>query len=208
MPVKIADQRSAGARQVDISEPFSITICGLEELPGHCEVGVSHVLSILDPEWPVPEAFGSFGEHAKLELRFHDVIDERGGETIAPQPGHVSELLAFGRSLQTGEHLLVHCHAGVSRSTAAMALILAQACPAATGAAIFAKVLQLRPRAWPNLRIIEFGDALLGRDGALIAAAVEVYGRQLADRHYVEEAMRGGGRGREVDAAMNRRSPA
>jgi hypothetical protein len=33
------------------------------------------VLSILDPDWPVPEAFGSFGEHKKLELRFHDVIE-------------------------------------------------------------------------------------------------------------------------------------
>jgi hypothetical protein len=38
---------------------------------------VSHVVSILDPEWPVPEVFGTFGEHAKLGLRFHDIIDER-----------------------------------------------------------------------------------------------------------------------------------
>ena len=49
--------------------PFRISVCGIEELTGHCETGVSHVLSILDPDWPVPEAFGAFGEHAKLELR-------------------------------------------------------------------------------------------------------------------------------------------
>jgi len=55
--------------------PFRISVCGIEELTGHCEVGVSHVLSILDPDWPVPEAFGAFGEHSRLELRFHDVID-------------------------------------------------------------------------------------------------------------------------------------
>src|SRR5690349_7217906 len=147
----------------DMIVPFGITICGLEELPGHCEVGISHVLSILDPEWPVPEAFGAFGEHAKLELRFHDVIEEHGGEVIAPQSEHVGELLAFGRRLQMDEHLLVHCHAGVSRSTASMALILAQARPEVPGSVIFEKVLNLRPRAWPNLRIVEFGDALLGR---------------------------------------------
>ncbi len=204
--MEIADPQGGGANQVDIIEPFRITICGLEELRGHCEVGVSHVLSILDPEWPVPEAFGAFGEHAKLELRFHDVIDEHGGEIIAPQLEHVSELLTFGRHLQTDEHLLVHCHAGVSRSTASMALILAQACPDAAGGAIFEKVLRIRPRAWPNLRIVEFGDSLLGRDGALIAAALDVYSRQLSSRQYVEEEMRGGGRGREVDAAVNRRS--
>jgi len=38
--------------------PFGITICGIEELTEHCVADVSHVLSILDPAWPVPEAFG------------------------------------------------------------------------------------------------------------------------------------------------------
>ena len=74
--------------------PFRITICGIEELAGHCDDNVSHALSILDPEWPVPEAFGAFGEHAKLELRFHDVIDEYNADMIAPQQEHVAELLA------------------------------------------------------------------------------------------------------------------
>jgi hypothetical protein len=59
--------------------PFKMSVCGIEELASHCAVGISHVLSILDPDWPVPEAFGSFGEHAKLELRFHDIIDAQGG---------------------------------------------------------------------------------------------------------------------------------
>ena len=65
--------------------PFRITVCGIEELSGHCDANVSHVLSILDPEWPVPEAFGAFGEHARLELRFHDIIDEHNADVIAPR---------------------------------------------------------------------------------------------------------------------------
>jgi len=87
-----------------------------------------------------------------------------------------------------------------------MALILAQACPDVPGAAIFEQVLSIRPRAWPNLRIVELGDALLGRNGALITAAVEVYRSQLTNRQYVEQEMRSGGRGREVEATLNRRS--
>jgi predicted protein tyrosine phosphatase len=149
--------------------PFRITVCGIEELANHCEIGISHVLSILDPDWPVPEAFGTFGEHAKLELRFHDVIDAQGAGTLAPQPEHVMDILEFGRGLsaQRGEdtHLLVHCHAGVSRSTAAMTLILAQALPEVSATRIFGEVLRIRPQAWPNLRIVEFGDAKLGRQG-------------------------------------------
>lgn len=185
--------------------PFRITVCGIGELDAHCDVGVSHVLSILDPGWPVPPAFGSFGEHARLELRFNDVIDTTDARMIPPSAEHVGELLRFGRDLlaeprQSG-HLLVHCHAGISRSSAAMALILAQALPDRPAGDVFQEVLRIRPAAWSNLRIIELGDAMLGRNGELVAAAHEVYRSQLRRRPELEETMTGIGREREVAAA-------
>ena len=185
--------------------PFKFSICGLEELAGHCERGVSHVLSILDPDWPVPEVFGQYGEHARIELRFHDVIDASRPEMTPPNEEHVTRLLAFGQELTAERpadaHLLVHCHAGVSRSTAALALILAQARPDASAAEVLAEVLRIRPKAWPNLLILEIGDAQLGRGGALVAAAAGVYRAQIDNRDYVADFMRAGGRGREVDAS-------
>jgi predicted protein tyrosine phosphatase len=194
---------------VNTIAPFKITVCGIEELPNHCEVGVSHVLSILDPDWPVPEAFGAFGEHAKLELRFHDVIEAQDAVTVAPQPEHVADILSFGRQFSAHQeqdaHLLVHCHAGVSRSTAAMTLILAQALPEEPADRIFGEVLRIRPLAWPNLRMLELGDAMLGRNGELVAAAAGVYRRQLDERQHLVELMRVGGRGREVAAALGHR---
>jgi hypothetical protein len=39
------------------------------------QAGVSHVVSILDPDWPMPSAFGACGEHQRLELRFDDLIE-------------------------------------------------------------------------------------------------------------------------------------
>ena len=186
--------------------PFRVSVCGLEELAGHCETGVSHVLSILDPDWPAPEVFGQYGEHARLELRFHDVIDTDRKDTIPPNEEHVSRLLAFGRDLlaepSADAHLLVHCHAGVSRSTAAMALMLAQARPDLPAGDILAEVLRIRPKAWPNLLILEMGDALLGRGGTLPAAASSIYRAQITSRDYIADFMRAGGRGREVDAAL------
>jgi predicted protein tyrosine phosphatase len=185
--------------------PFRATLCGLDELAGHREARVSHVLSILDPEWPAPEIFADFGAHEKLELRFHDVILEGPG-TIAPEPAHIERMLAFGRAFATerasGAHLLVHCHAGISRSSAAMALLMAQALPERSGDAIFAEILLIRPQIWPNLRIVELGDRALGRDGALIAAAHRVYRRQLGDKPHLLEQFRSGGRGREIEAAL------
>ena len=54
---------------------FRFTICGIPELGTHCAAGVTHVLSILDPEWPDPPAFAEFAPHRRLALRFHDIID-------------------------------------------------------------------------------------------------------------------------------------
>src|SRR3954467_9796364 len=130
--------------------PFGLTVCGIEELAGHCEAGVSHVLSILDPGWPVPEAFGGYGEHARLELRFHDAIEGAPG-MVAPGEEDVARLLAFGRDLAAeptpAARLLVHCHGGVSRSTASLALILAQALPRRPPAEILGEVVRVRPQA-------------------------------------------------------------
>lgn len=182
--------------------PFPIHVCGIEELEGHCATGVSHVLSILDPGRAEPEAFGSFGEHARLELRFHDIIEATEGQ-VAPGPEHAAAILEFGRGLlaEPTSRLLVHCHVGISRSTAGMALILAQARPEASAEAILQGVLGIREKTWPNLRLLELGDAMLGRGGALPRAAAAIYRHQLAIRPHLAEVMRKAGRGREVDAA-------
>ena len=183
--------------------PFRLTICGIPELGEHCAAGVTHVLSILDPDWADPPAFAAFPPHHRLALRFYDVIEPRP-DRLAPASADVERLLAFGREpdLTAGSHLLIHCHAGVSRSTAAAALILAQARPDRTAREALEAVAQLRPRAWPNLRILEFGDALLGRNGEIVAAVAAIYQRFLEREPDFEETMIDGGRSREVLAAL------
>jgi predicted protein tyrosine phosphatase len=183
--------------------PYQITVCGIDELGLHCEAGITHVLSILDPGWPEPEALGAFEGGQRLGLRFHDVIEPRPG-SIAPESRDVEHLLAFGRDLNKakGSHLLVHCHAGVSRSTAAAMLILAQTRPDRPAADALLTVAQLRPRAWPNLRILELGDALLERRGEIVEAARAHYRRALEREPWLAEAMIDGGRGREVAEAV------
>jgi predicted protein tyrosine phosphatase len=185
---------------------FRVTICGIPELGEHCAAGVTHVLSILDPDWPDPPAFAAFPPHRRLALRCHDVI-EPAPDRLAPSRDDVARLLAFGREISgPPDHLLVHCHAGVSRSTAATALILAQAYPDRPAGEALDRVAQIRPRAWPNLRILEFGDALLGRGGEIVAAAGAIYRRVLDREPSFQEVMIECGRGREVVAAFS--SPA
>jgi predicted protein tyrosine phosphatase len=112
-------------------------------------------------------------------------------------------VLAFTRDLgmSKGAHLLVHCHAGVSRSTAVATLVMAQTCPDRPAAEVLQEIVRLRPRAWPNLRILEFGDEILGRHGEIVEAARGHYRRALEREPWLAEAMIEGGRGREVAAA-------
>jgi predicted protein tyrosine phosphatase len=178
-----------------------ITIFGIPELGEHSAAGVTHVLSILGPNLPDPPEFAAFAPHRRLIQRFHDVIEPQPDQ-IAPTRQDVERLLAFGREVSEtpGAHLLVHCRAGVSRSTAAAALILMQAHPEWPASAALDAVTAIRPRAWPNLLILEFGDAVLGRNGE-IAAAGAIYRRVLArDPEFVGQ-MIDAGRDREVSAA-------
>ncbi len=181
--------------------PFGITVCGLQELEGHCATGVSHVLSILDPGHPEPSAFGTYGEHERLQLHFDDVIEEIPGKR-APEAEQVEALLSFGRDVMAEPreraHLLVHCHMGISRSTAAMTLLLAQARPDRPAAEALAEVVRIRAKTWPNLRMIEIGDRLLGRRGELVKAAHVRYREMAARQPEVARFMVENGRAREV----------
>jgi predicted protein tyrosine phosphatase len=191
--------------RISVSE---LTICGLDELHLHGSRGVTHVLSLLDPECPNPEAFSAFDRHHRLTLNFHDVVAPYRGY-IAPSREDVETILQFGRSLpgdmapSPEAHLLVHCHAGISRSTAAMAAILAQQHPDDDAERIFERVLAIRHKAWPNSRMIGFADDLLGRQGRMLVALGHLYRRQLRVFPHLEQYMRENGRTREVEMAAS-----
>jgi predicted protein tyrosine phosphatase len=178
---------------------MDVTICGLDELGLHRRAGVTHVLSILDPGWPEPVEFDLWDRHDRLMLRFYDVIDD--GAPHPPGSDHVAAILRFGLGLPKDRpvRLLVHCHAGVSRSTASAILLMAQRDPARDPNEIVDEVARQRPQAWPNLRIVEIGDRLLGRGGALVEAVRGHYRQVIAARPDYAVELRAGGRGREVD---------
>jgi len=182
-----------------------LTICGLTELCSFQNAEVTHVLSILDPDYPEPADFAAYGPHKRLTLHFDDVLDAAPGLT-PPERHHIEALLEFGRGLGAvaGDplgHLLVHCHAGISRSTASMATLLAEARPAMDEDAIFAHIREIRPQAWPNSRMIGLADDLLGLSGRLSAALRRHYGQQMRLRPDIAEMIQRVGRAKEVEMA-------
>jgi predicted protein tyrosine phosphatase len=200
-------------REAPTLNPFKITICGIDELYDHAGAGITHVVSILDPTAPEPRAFARYRQHARLELRFHDVIEHDATGYHPPLRHHVEQILAFGRAVTRDAasggdiRVLVHCHAGISRSTAAAVLLLAAAAPDRPPDEIMAEIAAIRPKAWPNLRMIEMGDTLLGRDGDIVRAVRARHRQMAAALPHVAEFMRASGRARELDGDPSPESP-
>jgi predicted protein tyrosine phosphatase len=184
----------------------TLTVCGIDELSAQRALAVTHVLSVLDPDRPKIDTFQTYGQHHRKTLRFHDIIDPQEGK-ILPTPEHMAAILRFGSDLVSSStdredgHLLVHCHRGVSRSTAAMLSLLAQVYPNGNEDQLFTRLRQIRPQAWPNSLMIRYADDLLGREGRLVMALRRHYNHQIKyDPNFVDW-MRRHGRSRELEMA-------
>jgi predicted protein tyrosine phosphatase len=142
-------------------------VCGVDELQEAPLFSADRIVSILDRYDPSPLELRSVPAPV-LTLRFDDVTV--AADDAAPTMAHVKALLEFDAAAHCDERLVVHCTAGISRSTAALAVLLAARHPDVDGDAIFAAVGRIRPQAWPNPLVISLGDEALGRQGALVAA--------------------------------------
>lgn len=126
----------------------------------------SHVISLIDPELAdhhVPVILQ--GAHFVKRLR-----DQESADSTNHFPDIITRLFAEIRPAidHPGSRILVHCHAGVSRSTAfAYAMIAHKAGPGLEEAA-FAALLTTVNKPWPNRRMVEILDQAWGRKGALL----------------------------------------
>ena len=121
-----------------------------------------------DLRFPLP----SFGPH-HLVARFHDVEEAGAVGYLAPTKQQISEILDHTASIQPGDRLLVHCHAGKSRSPAMAMGILVQS--GMTPQTAFGQVKATRPELIPNRLMIRYIDELLGLGGDLVRLVAAHY---------------------------------
>jgi predicted protein tyrosine phosphatase len=127
----------------------------------------SHVLSLLSPDSTEPLQLRSANiEH--LRLQFHDIAEKRPG-LIEPNLELIEAVLRFGRSWTGDRPMLVHCWAGISRSSAAAFLI---ACDRNDGCEneIACELRRRAPFATPNRLMVALADDLLARAGRMVDA--------------------------------------
>ncbi|MEL6920202.1 MAG: tyrosine phosphatase family protein [Pseudomonadota bacterium] len=128
----------------------------------------SHMLTVMSEAAPVPRP-ASVIEKSHKTLIFNDIAHARDG-LVLPGHTHVESMLAFARDWDRQSPMLIHCYAGVSRSTAS-AYVIASALLQDADPFALAQDLRFRsPTATPNPKLVSLGDDILGKGGAMVAA--------------------------------------
>ena len=152
-----------------------IHVCSLARLHETVEdVGASHVVSLIGDETRLARPAGVAPQH-HLWLRLHDISAPLDGH-VMPGEAHIAELLNFVRGWDRRAPLVVHCYAGISRSTASAYASVCALNPHRDEASIARALRAASPTATPNIRIVSLADRLLGREGRMVAA-IETIGR-------------------------------
>jgi predicted protein tyrosine phosphatase len=125
---------------------------------------VDHVLSLVSPDAELAPIAAP-----RTVLRFNDIVEPRPG-LVAPDAEVVAAILA----LRTCGTLLIHCFAGVSRSTAAAYVLACAHRPAGEEAALAAFLRQACPEATPNALMVSLADDSLRRGGAMRRAIADL----------------------------------
>jgi predicted protein tyrosine phosphatase len=151
-----------------------IIVCPLHAVPGLVESHkVTHVVSLLGPEMTPPTLVLPAGRHLRLSV--HDINEPMEGYTH-PEPRHLEDILNFIAGWDQLGPMLIHCYAGISRSTAAAFTAMCALSPMTDEGALARELRALSAVASPNRRMVAIADELLGRDGRMVEA-VSAIGR-------------------------------
>ncbi len=163
-----------------------LRICALDEISRFIGTA-THVISIIDPEDVEFLPKMSLKKANHLVLPCHDVVSVREAmvrkarmprsSCVAPTKAMVKLALEFGRQLPADHFILIHCHQGISRSTAIALALLCERQPEIRETDVLQQVLALRREASPNRLIVAYADQLLGRRGRMNRAVSALYGK-------------------------------
>jgi predicted protein tyrosine phosphatase len=152
-----------------------IHVCSLLRIADVAEAsGARTLVTLINRDIPVDRP-AAIAPERHLLVSISDVSAEMDGQILAGEE-HVANLIDFVRDWDREDPLLIHCFAGVSRSTAAAFIAACALSPHLNEEEIAQKLRQASPTATPNARLVELADKILGREGRMVAA-IERIGR-------------------------------
>jgi predicted protein tyrosine phosphatase len=136
------------------------------------DASVSHLVTLINGETDIktpPE----IQPERHLRLSMNDISDPRPG-LVLPREEHVTEIVRFALDWDRRAPLLIHCWAGISRSTAAAFIALCALNPGADELTLARILRKASPTAYPNRRLIALADETLSRSGRMVEAIEEI----------------------------------
>lgn len=140
---------------------------------------VSHLVTLINGETLIDTPPG-IGPERHLRLAMNDICEPQPG-LVLPRDTHVADLIKFAREWDRQAPLLIHCWAGISRSTAAAFISLCALNPAGAELELARALRRASPTAYPNRLLVALGDEILARDGRMVAAVEDIGRGKVAD---------------------------
>lgn len=153
----------------------TLHVCSLARLHETvAATGASHVVTLINDLTRV-ERPACIAAERHLLIGVSDIVEAMDGH-ILPAAEHVETLLAFVRAWGRASPMVVHCFAGISRSTAAAFVAACALKPERAEDDIARALRRASPIATPNRRLVAIADDILGRRGRMVGA-IERIGR-------------------------------
>ncbi len=163
-----------------------VVICGLDELEAvMTKTQAECAITLLGPGMETPAVIAAV-DH--LRFSFDDTVDIRHPE--APTLEAIRRLVSEGsellkRAAESKKPLVIHCHGGICRSTAAALILLSEWNDPLDA---MRTVLRIRQEADPNMLMCQLADQVFG--GSLLEEAVQwaqpEISRRFIERHELE----------------------
>jgi predicted protein tyrosine phosphatase len=146
-----------------------IHVCSLARLYSTVEeTGARHIVTLLRLSDRV-ERPRQIAPENHLVLSVDDISTPMEGCTV-PADEHVKRLIDFAGKWDRAAPMVVHCFAGISRSTAAAFTAACALNPRRDEREIAWEIRRASRTAQPNARIVTIADRLLKRDGRMVHA--------------------------------------
>ena len=150
-----------------------IHVCSLAALPDTVTAtGASHVLTVMANVAQVQRP-ASVLEANHLRVQMDDITEQMDG-FMAPSDSHIEQVLNFVRGWDRNAPLVIHCYAGISRSTASAFAAACMLNPHRDEVSIARQIRAASAIASPNRLIVSLADRALGREGRMLRALDEM----------------------------------
>jgi len=145
-------------------------LSAVEDLASRRRIG--HLVTLINDQTEVATP-GTILPGRHLRLSMNDIAEPKPG-LVPPAPEHIVQLIDYVSGWDGKHPMLIHCWAGVSRSTAAAFITLCALNPHVDEHHIARLLRKASPTASPNPRLVDLADATLERGGRMVEAVAAI----------------------------------